>query len=152
MRCKDSVEIFNIVVNLEGCDADNSGAVIDPNGILSFWNLVTDVECSLNLCGFVVDSVEYHEYDPSMLLIVKTHMYENSDYKIELRFRVSDITEKLLSMESSQKHWRSQFEDELLDDEYFVGSCIDYITINNKQFNFYSSSIDYFMNQIENLK
>lgn len=152
MLCKDSVEIFNVVVNLEGCTIDSSNAVIDPNGILSFWNLVTDIECSLTICRFTIDSVEYHEYDPSMLMVVKTHMYENSDCRVEMRFRVSDNTEKILSTESSQRCWRSKFEDELLTDEHPVGGCIDYIMINNKRFENYSYAIDYFMNQLENLQ
>ena len=151
MRCKDSVEVFNIVVNLEGSDAADSTAVVDPNGILSFWDFAINVESNLESYGFIGYSTEYHEYDPSMLTILKACKKDNSNCKVEMRFRVSESTEKLLSTESSQRCWKSQFEDDLLPGEYFIGSCEDYVDINTKRFNNCGPAMDYLMDQLETL-
>ena len=153
MITKDSIHVFNIVIDLDVDLLKDEVCIADFTGVNVFWDASTELALDLLQYGFVVDSLEYHEYDPSMLCVIKSHQDSDPECKVEFRFRASDKSEKLFSNSVFQGYWRSNFNEDFLPIDVKVVDCKEYfVTVNNIiQFKTIESAVEYICRELYKL-
>lgn len=140
MISKDSLTIFNIVIDLNISNMKNN-MILDSDSVYVFWDASSDLAMDVLHYGFVVESLDYHEYDPSMLCIIKSHMHSDLNRKVEFRFRASDSTESVFSDSTFQQYWRSGFDESSLQGRIPTRLTNYSVSVNGKSFeDIYSAS------------